>query len=216
MKKKLLYGIIAIIVLAGIIMFAIHGFNIGNKYGDSTKFHFALDNGTVNQDEISQILTESFNGKEFTIQDVEYFGEMVLITLPTVSDEEIDTFVGKINEKYSLDYTKEDLEVINVPGVELREVVAPYIFPICLSIVLAIVYMLIRYKALGIWKMLLRTILTVLVVQALIFSIYLIFNLPLDLSIIPAVLTGLGVAIIYVAYISNKEYDKKKKEEEEE
>ena len=64
--------------------------------------------------------------------------------------------------------------------------------------------------------MLLITILTVLIVKALVFSIYLIFNLPLDLSIIPAVLTGLGVAIIYVAYISNKEYDKKKKEEEEE
>ena len=216
MKKKLLYGIIAIVVLAGIIMFAVHGFNIGNKYGDYTKIHFAVEEGTVNKDEVSQIVSESFNGKEAIIQDVEYFGEMVVITLPHVSDEEVDTFLGKVNEKYSLEYTTDDLEIINMPGVELGEVVTPYIFPVCLSIVLSIIYMLIRYKALGIWKMLLRTILTVLIVQALVFSIYLIFNLPLDLSIIPAVLTGLGVAIIYVAYISNKEYDKKKKEEEEE
>ena len=33
MKNKILYGIIAIILIAGIAAFFIHGFNIGNVYG---------------------------------------------------------------------------------------------------------------------------------------------------------------------------------------
>ncbi|MBQ9298480.1 MAG: hypothetical protein IJ223_05600 [Clostridia bacterium] len=216
MKKKLLYGIVAIIVLAGIIMFAIQGFNIGNKYGSYTKLHFYVEDGTVNKDEISQIVSESFNGKEAIIQNVEYFGEMVLITLPSVADEEVDTFLGKINEKYSLDYTKDDLEIINMPSLTLKEVVSPYIFPVCLTVLLALIYMVVRYRNLGFWKVLLKTILAIVVIQALIFSIYLIFNLPLDLSIIPVALTGLGIAIIYEAYTNNKNWEQKKKEEEEE
>ena len=34
MKKKILYGIMAVVILIGIIMFFVHGFNIGNVYGD--------------------------------------------------------------------------------------------------------------------------------------------------------------------------------------
>lgn len=170
----------------------------------------------VNKDEVSEIIKESFNGKEAVIQDVEYFGEMVLITLPTVSDEEINTFLTKINEKYSLGYEKDDLDIINMPGLTFMEVIDPYILPLALSIAISIVYIAIRYYSLGIIKMIGKSILAIILVQAIIISAYLIMNLPIDVSIVPVVLIGLGIALLYTTSDNNRLLEIKKEKEEEE
>lgn len=214
MKNKILYGIIAIILIAGIAAFFIHGFNIGNVYGSYTKIGLYIETG-VNKEEVRQIVNESFENSEYQMQDVEYFGEMVLITLPQVSDEQIDTFLAKINEKYSLEYTKEDLDIFNMPALTFYEVAEPYIWPVTISIVLGIAYMAIRYYSLGVIKVIGKTILSILIIQALAVSLYLIFNLPIDLSIVPTVLFGLGIALLYTANKNNQLLDIKKEESEE-
>lgn len=214
MKNKILYGIIAIILIAGIATFFIHGFNIGNVYGSYTKIGLYIETG-VNKEEVRQIVNESFENSEYQMQDVEYFGEMVLITLPQVSDEQIDTFLAKINEKYSLEYTKEDLDIFNMPALTFYEVAKPYIWPVTISIVLGIAYMAIRYYSLGVIKVIGKTILSILIIQALAVSLYLIFNLPIDLSIVPTVLFGLGIALLYTANKNNQLLDIKKEESEE-
>lgn len=214
MKNKILYGIIAIILIAGIATFFIHGFNIGNVYGSYTKIGLYIETG-VNKEEVRQIVNESFENSEYQMQDVEYFGEMVLITLPQVSDEQIDTFLAKINEKYSLEYTKEDLDIFNMPALTFYEVAEPYIWPVTISIVLGIAYMAIRYYSLGVIKVIGKTILSILIIQALAVSLYLIFNLPIDLSIVPTVLFALGIALLYTANKNNQLLDIKKEESEE-
>lgn len=215
MKKKILYGIMAVVILIGIIMFFVHGFNIGNVYGDYTKLGFYNENG-VKQEELSELVKECFPDKEAVYQDVEYFGEMVLITLPTVSDDEINNFVSKINEKYSLEYTKDDLDVITMPSANFNEIIKPYILPVALSIAISLVYIGIRYHSLGIIKQVGKTILAILVVEALILCIYLIFNLPIDLSIVPTTLIGLGIALLYTTSTNNELLEQKKAKEEEE
>lgn len=213
MSKKILYGIIAIIIVAGIVMFFVNGFNVGNVYGSYTKIGFYNENG-VNRDEVAQIVSEVFEGKEATLQDVEYFGEMVLITLPTVTDEQIDNFVAKINEKYELEYDRDDLDILTMPGLTFKEVVSPYVLPLAISIVVSAVYIGIRYRLLGMWKMIGKTILAVILVQAVLVSIYLILNLPLDISIVPAVLIALGIAFLYVTNDNNHLLETKKAEAE--
>ena len=214
MSKKILYGIIAIIIVAGIVMFFVNGFNVGSIYGSYTKMGFYNENG-VNKDEVAQIVSEVFDGQTATMQDVEYFGEMVLITLPTVKDEQIDNFLAKVNEKYALEYDREDLDILTMPSLTFKEVVSPYIVPVVISIVLCAVYIGIRYYALNTWKMILKTILAVILVQAVLVSVYLILNLPLDISIVPAVLIALGVAFLYVTNDNNRLLDAKKAEVQE-
>ncbi len=213
MKNKILYGIIAIILIAGIVTFFIHGFNIGNVYGSYTKIGLYIETG-VNKEEVTQIVNETFENKEALIQDVEYFGEMVLITLPQVTDEQIDSFLAKINEKYSLEYTKDDLDILNMPGQTFLEVAMPYVWPVAISVVLATAYMAIRYYSLGVLKVIGKSILSIIIIQAIIVSLYLIFNLPIDLSIVPAVLFGLGIAVLYTANKNNHLLDIKKQESE--
>lgn len=215
MKKKILYGLIALIILLGIIMYFVHGFNIGNMYGANTKLGLYIETG-INLDEVKTIVNESFNGKEAIYQDVEYFGEMLLITLPTVTDEEVDNFLSKINEKYSLDYTKDDLDIMAMPSMSFYEIVKPYLLPLLLSVGIAIVYLAIRYHSLGIGRMIVKPIIAIVLVELIIMSAYLIANIPIDISIVPASLIGLGIAFIYVATDNNKLLEIREKEIEEE
>ena len=150
------------------------------------------------------------------MQDVEYFGEMVLITLSSPTDEQIDNFLAKVNEKYSLDYDRDDLNIVSMPAVTVQEVINPYILPIVLSVIIAIVYIAIRYHSLGIMKMIGKTLLAIILVQAILVSLYLILNLPIDVSIVPAVLIGLGISFLYVTNENNQLLEVKQQEKEEE
>lgn len=214
MKKKIIYGIIAIVILLGIIMYFVHGFNVGSKFGEYTKLGLYLESG-INLDEIKPIVSESFNGKDAAYQDVEYFGEMVLITLPAVSNEEIDGFVSKINEKYSIDYTAEDLNVLTMPGQSLHEIINPYIVPVLILFVILMIYFAIRYKALGLTKMLIKPLIVVVISLAFIISIFLIGNFPLDNGLVPVSLIALAASLIYTTIDNNCELEKLQKEQEE-
>ena len=139
----------------------------------------------------------------------------MLITLSTVTDEQIDSFLVKVNEKYSLEYTRDDLDIVNMPAVTLQEVAKPYVLPISISIVVSTIYIAIRYYSLGVLKMVGKTLLTVILVQAVLVSLYLILNLPVDISIVPAVLIALGIAFLYVTNDNNQLLEAKRVEEQE-
>lgn len=215
MKKKILYGLIALVILLGIIMYFVHGFNIGNVYGANTKIGLYMETG-INLDEVKNIVNESFEEKNAVYQDVEYFGEMVLITLPTVEDEEIDTFVNKINEKYSLEYTKDDLDIMDMPSMDLYEIIKPYILPVLISVGIVVAYLAIRYHVLGIGKMIAKSLIAIVIVELLIISAYLIANIPIDISVVPVSLIGLGISLTYVTNDNNRLLEIKEREIEEE
>lgn len=211
MKKKILYGLAALVIILGIIMYFVHGVNIGNIYGENTKLGLYIENG-INLDEVKTMVSESFNGKKAIYQDVEYFGEMVLITLPPVTDEELDSFIAKINEKYELEYNKEDLNIIAMPSISLGEIIKPYLLPVLLTIGLSIIYIAIRYHKLGIVKMIVELIIMVAIIESIILSIYVIVNIPIDLTIIPVSLLGLGIALICTTVENNRLLEVKEKE----
>ncbi len=213
MKKKILYGIITVIILLGIIMYFIHGFNTGTKFGGYTKLSLYLESG-INLDEIKPIVSESFNGKNATYQDVEYFGEVVLITLPSVTSEEINSFIAKINEKYSLEYTADNLNILTMPGQGLYEILNPYIIPLLILLIISMGYFGIRYRALGIAKMMIKPLIVIVVLIAVVMSIYLIGNFPLDTGSIPISLIALAIGLIYTTIDNDYELEKLQAEEE--
>ena len=68
--KKIIAVIIILIILAGIIMLAIEGFNKGTTYQKATKIECYIAKGYDKAD-IKQIATEVFSDKNIQIQDVE-------------------------------------------------------------------------------------------------------------------------------------------------
>ena len=212
MKNRILYGIIVIIILVGLVMYFAHGFNTGSRFGEYTKLSLYIESG-INLDELKPIVSESFNGKTAIYQDVEYFGQMVLITLPKVSSEEIDSFVAKINEKYSLEYSAEDLNVLTMPGQSLYEIIKPYIVPLLILLAITVMYFAIKFRAIGFTKMLIKPIAVIVVCIAFVMSIYLIGNFPLDKGLVPISLIALAAGLIYTTIDNNRELEELQKEE---
>ena len=104
-----------------------------------------------------------------------------------------------------------------IPKMENGQIIMPEInMDAIKSIAISLVYIGIRYHSLGIIKQVGKTILAILVVEALILSIYLIFNLPIDLSVVPTTLIGLGIALLYTTSTNNELLEQKKAKEEEE
>ena len=191
-----LLAIILIIVVAGIVMFFVKGMNYDLLYGDNTTVELYLQTD-FNFSDIQNIITETFgsNTKIRTVNNLDYD---ILITTKSVQDDQLNNLVTKINEKYNLELTTDDLIIINNAKIELIDLINPYILPVCIATVLSLVYFLIRYKKLGIVKIILFTLVPIIAVQLLYLSIYAIVRLPVNQYTMPISMLIYLITIIAV------------------
>ena len=114
---------------------------------------------------------------------------MVSITIPEKSDEELKTQIEqlntKINEKYGTENKAEDIKVIHNSKIKLSSIIKPYIVPIAISVLVILVYVIVRYRKLGILKTIVSYILTVGAVEAVFLSIIAITRFPINRLVIP-------------------------------
>lgn len=120
MKKKLIY-LSVIIILIGIIIVAVKGFNVNLKYKAHKAVNIPID-VEYNVEDIKTIANEVFEKEKVQIEKTGLYGDIVSINVQDVSDEQIENLANKINEKYNLkqnilipvgeDYTVEDIEQI--------------------------------------------------------------------------------------------------------
>lgn len=213
MNKKILYGIISIIIIVGIVMGVTKGFNLGLNYGSNEKIEIYIGK-SVNKDEIKDITNQVFEKEKVKIQTVEIFEDMVAITVKTASDEQLDKLVQLINEKYGLEYTTSDVNIIKSPNIAIMDIVKVYIIPSIIIIVIIMVYMAVRYWKLTFWKVALWTLATSVVAEALLASIYTIARIPVNAIAMPVALLVLGVTVTATALYFNKKLEELKKEDE--
>ena len=107
-NKKILPILVLLIIIVGVIVLAIKGMNYGLIYGNNTTIKMNLGK----QVEVEDIAKEIFE-KEYNVKLVNNHKENVLITAKSVSEEQISTLISKINEKYELSISNEDLEITN-------------------------------------------------------------------------------------------------------
>ena len=60
------------------------------------------------------------------------------ICIKDITDEQLQQVNTKINEKYNIENTLEDLVVTNVPNTRIRDLVKPYITPVMISLIMYI------------------------------------------------------------------------------
>lgn len=199
MKKKVLYVVIGIIIIVGIIVGALKGLNLGLEYQANEKLELYIGK-VVDRKDIEEIANDVFGKGENKVQIIEIFNDMVSITVRESNDEQIEKFINTVNEKYGVEYTKDDVEIVKEPQMNIMDIISPYIIPVVIAAILAVLYIAIRYYKLGFWKTLLFSILTVVVIEALLYSVYAITRLPVNSMTIPIalsvfVLTVLGITI---------------------
>ena len=111
-------------------------------------------------------------------------------------DEKLESLNTTINEKYELQNKVEEITVVHQPKVRLSSIVKPYILPCSISGVIILAYSMIRFRNLGVWKIVAKYVINTAMIEATYFSLIAITRVPFNRLILP-----IGL-VIYVATIT--------------
>ncbi len=206
--KKIIYTILACIIIAGVVLTLTIGLNADIIYSKNVEIDIYVGK-TVELKEIKDFVKEVFPNERVIVQKIELFDDMVSITMPEKSDEDIKEQVNqlnsKINEKYETkNKVEESVTIIHNPKMKLSNVLKPYIIPIVISVAIILVYAAIRYKKLGIIKTILTYILYTGMTEAVFLSILAITRIPINRLVIPIGLVIYISTITVLGFINEK------------
>ena len=211
--KKLLYVLIAIIIIAGIAVGCILKFNFSLAYDDSNRIEVYLGKDYSKSD-IESIAKEAFGTNKVLVQKIEFFNDSVAVTVREQNDEQLENFVNKLNEKYETELEKDDLTIVKIPHYRGRDIMERYFVPILISAIIIIIYELIRYRKIGKIKVLAKVLLWPLVIEAVYLSLIAITRLPISYYTLPLGIILAVITLTVVTYKNEKrlvEYNRKRK-----
>lgn len=203
-NTKIIITIIAIIILIGIAITCTIGLNFDLRYRDSKRMELYLEQD-FNISDIKQMTDEVMPGKKVIIQKVEVYEDTVSITAENITDEEKQSLIDKVNEKYGTTLASESTEIETIPNTRGRDIVKPYVVPFGIATLIILVYMAIRYRKLGVIKTLLKTIVIAIVAEMVLLSIMAITRIPIGIITIPLVITVYLLTLIGLTTYFEKE-----------
>lgn len=194
MKKKITLSILLFILLVGIIVLFVLGFEKSTAYKAGTRIEIYIPQGYVKQDIIS-IAEECFNGKKLQFEEIENLNQIAGLKISEkYNEEEMKNLRTKVSEKYKIDEKELDIYEISMPTRRIRTDIMPYVKPITLVTILTLIYVLFtNIKKQCKWKMILKVLATLSIVLGLYFSLILITRVPFGLYTMP---TALAIYII--------------------
>ena len=207
----MIYGILIVIIIAGIVIVATQGLKADIIYSKNVKIDIYLGKDFENSD-IKQIAQEVFGYDRIIVQKIELYGDMVSITIPDNNDENMDEKVeqlnSKINEKYELKNKVDDITVTHQPKIKLSSIFTPYIWPLAISALIILVYIIVRYRKIGIFRTIAFYAVTILASEAVYLSILAIARIPVNRLVMPIGLLIYVVVLTIVTAIKEKQYAK--------
>lgn len=220
--KNKIIGIVSILVIiAGIIVVMLNGFNVEKKYQSHEKIRMYIDK-EIDINEIEKIATEVFGNNVATVQILEIYKDGFQIIAKEITQEQKNAVVDKINELYPLEteekeedskenaekeetasvrVKKEDVAITYVGNARLRDLFKPYVIPFVIVTVIILIYLAIRYRKLGVVKVIVQTGAILVITQMILLSVLAITRFPMG-RFVPAMV--LIVYMMTLLYISNK------------
>ena len=211
-KSKIVIGIIALVIIVGIIVTLTVGLNFDLRYQDSKRIELYLETD-FNISDIKQITNEVMPGEQVIIQKVEVYEDTVSITAKDITDEQKQSIIDKANEKYGTELSADSVEVESVPNTRGRDIIKPYITPFAIATLIILVYMAIRYRKLGVVKTLLKTIIILVVAQATLLSVMAITRIAIGFITIPLVITVYLLTLVGLTSYFEKRFANRKEED---
>ena len=201
--KKIVYGGLACIIILGAVITLTMGLKADISYRKNVEISIHIGK-KVDIEEIEQIAKEVFPKETLKVQGIEFFEDTVSITMNSKTDKELkeklEQLNTKINEKYSLENTVEkNIRVIHNPKVKLSSIIKPYIAPIAISMLIIMLYAVIRYKKLGMIQTALTYFIYTFVGEATYLSIIAITRFPINRMVVPV---GLVLYIMIITTLS--------------
>jgi len=194
-KNKIIIttAIIALIILAGIVVVNIWGFNKELRFAQSQKIDIYVEK-QVDTNKIKEIANEVL-GMHNMVQTIEVYQDRVQIRALTISQEQKNTIVNKIKEIYEFEQTAEATAISTVPLTRIRDMYKQYVLPFVISMILVVAYMIIRYHKNGIWKVIIQATFIPFVAELVLLSWMAIARIPIGRF------TPVLVILVYIASI---------------
>ena len=211
-KQKILSVIIAVIIIAWAIVTGVKGLNYDLRYQETKNIELYI----AKDFEIADIkaITDEVMGKSpVIIRKVEVYEDSVSITAKEITDEQKQSIIDKINEKYQTELSADSTQIQTIPHTRGRDIVKPYITPFIISTAIILVYMAIRYRKIGVLRTLLKTIATSVIAQAVLLSIIAITRIPVGRLTIPMIVTVYMLTLVGLTTNFEKKLEIKKEEE---
>lgn len=181
-KKIILLGIILLIV-AGIVVVALKGVKVSLVLQQHEEINVYIGKPTDIKD-MKNICKEVFGDKRFVVRDLDVFSDAYSINVESVINEEKDALISKINEKFGVEITLDDISEKTVSNIRVRDIVKPYIKPVLISAVLMAVYLIIRFRKENAFKLLGKIIGGIILTEAVLFSVIAVLRIPLSATMI--------------------------------
>ena len=202
-STKILVGLIAIILVAGIIMIFSKGLAFELKYQDAKKIELTLGK-QFEESDIRNITDEVFGKQVLTIQPIEVYKDAVSITTTEITEEQKNELVTKVNDKYETEIKAEDITIETVAHTRGRDIIKPYIVPFVIVTALILVYLLIRYHKLNSFEVLTQSLGIIVLAQLVLLGIIAITRMPVGMFTIPAIM----VVYMISTYVCTAKFEK--------
>lgn len=199
-KSKIISIILIIIFIIAIVLTGIRGLNVDLNYAEGASILFNL-NQQFNTSDIENIAREVWPEGQIIVQKVEVYDETALIKVSGVNDDQLTNLANKINERYGLELTSEDLTVQYNSNVKLRDIISPYIVPMLIATALIVLYYSIRFRGV---REILDLLIKLIFAEGILFSIYAITRLPIDAFTMPIGMLVFAGVTIYVTVKNEK------------
>lgn len=210
-KQKIAMIILAIIIIAGLVITFTLGFNFDLRMQEAKKVELYLENSFEIAD-IKNITNEVFSNQEVIIQKVEVYEDSVSITTKEITEEQKQSLIDKINEKYGTELTADSTEIVTIPHTRGRDLLKPYVMTFLIATIIILVYMMIRYRKLGVIKTLLKVVFISVMAQATLFSVIAITRIPIGRLTMPMVIIVYLFTLLGITTKLEKQLASKKEE----
>lgn len=193
-KGKIISIILIIIFIIAIVLTGIRGLNVDLNYAEGVSVLFDI-NDQFNTKDIENIAREVWPDGQIIVQKVEVYDETALIKVSSVNDEQLQSLADKINEKYGLELQISDLTLQYNSNVQIRDIVAPYVVPMLIATALIVVYYSIRFRGV---REILDLLIKLIFAEGILYSIYAITRLPIDVLTMPIGMIIFAGVTIYI------------------
>ena len=200
--KIIVIAIEALVILAGIVIINIMGFNKELRFSQSERIDVYIEN-EADKAKVKSIVNEVLGDQNNMVQTVEIYQDMVTIRAKEITDDQKNDIVNKLKENYEFKQTAEETTIKTVPATKIVDMYKKYIVPFVVSGALVLIYMAIRYYKKGIWKVLARTICMPVLAELFLLAVIAIVRIPLG-RFTPVLVIAMYIASITGVVIENE------------
>lgn len=196
--KTIIFAISIIVIIIGAITLFMTGFEKSLEYKAGKRIEVYIPCGYEKQD-IIDLAKESFNTDEILFSEIEKVNQVAGIKLVEYSQEQLDTYINKIVEKYEIDEEEKKYQEVVVPETKISTIINPYILPVLLITVLSLIYVMVKnYRSNSKIKMSLKILGILVITLCVYFSVIAIFKLQFSIYTMPLA-TAIYIVTLLIA-----------------